>query len=54
MAKYVSLDCSVYFPMEDDEERRQAEDRLLQVLEDAGIHLVAWWNVEIEDGGENG
>lgn len=41
--------------MEENETQEQAEDRALELIEDAGMEVYSWWNAEtvnIVDGQE--
>ena len=45
----LTMNCAVYIPMKDGETKEQAEDRLIKVLDDAGMYLMSWWGEEIEE-----
>lgn len=47
--KSISLNCCIYFHMKDGETNKDAEDRLIDVLDKAGINLVSWWDEEVEE-----
>lgn len=47
--KWISLDCHIAFKMKPGETNEDAEDRLLEVLDNARINLVSWKNEEIEE-----
>lgn len=39
--------CALYLPMEENETQEQAEDKALELIEDAGMEVYSWWNAEI-------
>lgn len=51
--RWIDMDCHVAFPMLPGETHEEAEDRLLEVLDTANIHLISWWDEEIQEEGED-
>ena len=44
--KMFRMVCALYLPMEENETQEQAEDRALELIEDAGMEVYSWWNAE--------
>lgn len=47
--KILRMVCAVYLPMEDGETQDQAEERALELIENAGARVYSWWNAETID-----
>ena len=47
MKKLFRMVAAIYLPMEENETQEQAEDRALELIEDAGMEVYSWWNTEI-------
>jgi len=41
------MTASIYLPMEENETEEQAEDRLIELIEDAGIEVYSWSDTEV-------
>lgn len=46
MKKMFRMVAAIYMPMEENETQEQAEDRAIELIEDAGIEVYSWWNAE--------
>lgn len=44
--KMLRMVAAVYMQMEEKETQEEAEDRLIELIEDAGMEVYSWWNVE--------
>lgn len=49
MKKMFRIHAVIYMPMEDGETQEQAEDRFLEKIEDAGMEVYTWTDVQIVD-----
>lgn len=47
MEKMFRMVAAVYLPMEENETQEQAEDRAVELIEDAGMEVYSWWNTEV-------
>jgi len=46
MKRLFRMVAAIYLPMEKDETKEQAEDRALELIEDAGMEIYSWWDAE--------
>jgi len=46
MKKMFRMVAAIYMPMEENETQEQAEDRAIELIEDAGMEVYSWWNAE--------
>lgn len=51
--KMLRMVCALYLPMDEGETQEQASERMLELIEGAGVDLYSWWNVDTvtSDGG---
>ena len=47
MAKMFRMLVALYLPMEENETQEQAEDRALELIEDAGMSIYSWSDTEV-------
>ena len=47
--KMFRMVCALYLPMEENETQEQAEDRALELIEDAGMEIYSLWTAETVD-----
>lgn len=45
----LSLKANISIPMAENETVEDAEDRLIQVMDDAGMYLIGWDDAEVEE-----
>ena len=50
--KMLRMVCALYLPMKENETQKQAEDRVLEMIEDAGMEVYSWWNAETVDSAD--
>ena len=50
--RWIDMDCHVAFAMLPGETSEQAEDRLIEALDNARMNLISWSNEEIEESDE--
>ena len=46
MKKMFRMVAAIYLPMKENETQEQAEDRAIELIEDAGMEVYSWWNAE--------
>ncbi len=52
--KLLRMVCAVYLQMKDGETQDQAEERALDLIENAGARVYSWWNAETIDDADDG
>lgn len=45
--KQFRMTATIYLPMEENETEEQAEDRVLELIEDAGMEIYSWGDTEV-------
>lgn len=47
MKKIIRMVAEIYLPMEKNETQEQAEDRAIELIENAGVGVYLHWNAEV-------